>query len=125
MMLFLATAFESEGIDPEYWWLAWVLFLGASGVGSAALAIRIFVLSRRRFELVLSLLTILLAVYPISFWAYVHHIDFVEIGGDGTRASAPAWKALAIPAIPIILGSILTAHYLIRRAARKLHTENQ
>jgi hypothetical protein len=118
MMSFLATAMESEGVDPEYWWVAWILFLGASGVGIAALAIRIFVRSRRRFELVLSLVTVLLAVYPISFWAYVHHIDFVAIGGDGTPASAPVWKALAIPAIPVILGSVLTAHYFLRRHPR-------
>jgi hypothetical protein len=118
MMTLLATAMESEGINPEYWWAAWILFLGASGVGILSLAIRIFVRSRRRFELMLSLLTVFLAVYPISFLAYVHHIDFVAIGGDGTPASSPIWMAIAIPSIPVIVGILLTAHYFLQGRPR-------
>lgn len=110
-MRILATVMESERIDPGYWVIAWSLFLAGVVLGTVAIGFRIGLRSRRRIELVLSWSTLLLALYPLAFWAHVHHIDFVEVGGDGTPASAPFWKVLAIPALPVFVGGALTAHY--------------
>ena len=106
-----ATAMPSEGIDFEFWVVAWVLFLAAAIVGIVAAGLRLVLRSRHRIELVLSWATLLLPLYPLAFWAHVHHIDFVEVARDGTPASAPYWKALSIPALPVFLGVVLTAHY--------------
>ena len=72
-----------------------------------------------RGSLGLALLGGLISLIPVTFAVYVHHIDFVEVGADGTPASEPLWKALAVPLFPLV-GSLLAAVITFRKAHRPL-----
>ena len=52
---------------------------------------------------------ILLSFFPLGFAAYVHHIDFVEVGGDGTPASGPLWRVLLLPSLPVVMALVTIA----------------
>jgi len=103
-VLILATAAESDAIDPIWWMVAWWCFIPAGVASLVALVTLIF--SRTTHgafrPLRLVVVSILLSLFPICFAAYIHHIDFVEIAIDGTPASKPLWKALMFVSLPVI-----------------------
>lgn len=107
-MLLLATTRPSDGIDHEVYVVAAVLFYSACFIGLLALIFTFTLRKYPRIVLTFSFLTLILAIFPFAFWSYIYHIDYVEVGGDGTRPSPPFWKALWLPALLLITGATLT-----------------
>ena len=108
-MSVLATTSPSDAIDPEVLTVAIVLFYSASLVGLLALISKFTVCKYPDIILALSILTIMLAIFPFLLGSHIYSIDYVAVGGDGTKASPPFWKALWLPALPLFVGSTLTA----------------
>ena len=98
----------SDAIDPEVFMVAAVLFYAACLIGLLALISKFTLRKHPDIVLALSILTVVLAIFPFLFCSHIYSIDYVAIGGDGTRASPPFWKALWLPALPIFVGSTLT-----------------
>ena len=103
-MWVLATVGASDGIDPWVWESATVCLVASAIL--AFVALELLVLWKawvRRIAFV----SICLSAFPFFLSAYVHQIDFVAVGGDGTPASGPLWKAVLLPAIPLLASMLL------------------
>lgn len=107
-MPLLATSFPSEAIDPEVFVVAASLFYSACLAGLIALIAMFTLRGATDLVLALSTLAIVLAIFPFLFCCHIYAIDYVAVGGDGTPASPPFWRALWVPALPAFAGSALT-----------------
>ena len=110
-MLILATASASDEVDPVWWQVAWGCFVIGSVVVLVAFGASLFSSAAHRmlWPRLMAGIAILFSVFPLCFAAYIHHIDFVEIGGDGTPASDPLWRAMLFPSLPVITGLLAVA----------------
>lgn len=107
-MSLLATTSPSDAIDPEVFTVAIVLFYSACLIGLLALISKFAFRKHPDILLALSILTIVLAIFPFLLGSHIYSIDYVAAGRDGTKASPPFWKVLWVPALPIFVGSTLT-----------------
>ena len=107
-MFLLATARPSDTVDHELFVVAAVLFYPACVTALLALIFTCAVRKHPRTALLFSFLTFILAIFPFAFWSHIYHIDYVEVGTDGTRPSPPYWRALWLPAFVLFTGAILT-----------------
>lgn len=110
----LATVSPSDEIDEIFWWAALICFLLA-----VVLAVTVWLGGwlaprRRDWWKGLAVAAILLSLYPIAFMAYIHHIDYVPVEVDGTKASGPLWKALLLPCLPLMLSLVYLARSVLR-----------
>ena len=103
-MLYLATTSASDGIDPWVWESATVCLVASAIL--AFVALELLVLGKAWVRRI-SFVSAFLSAFPFVLSAYVHQIDFVAVGGDGTPASGPLWKAVLIPGIPLLASMAL------------------
>ena len=108
-MSLLACTSPSDAIDPEVFTVAIVLFCSSCLVGLLALVSKFTLRKHLDIFLALSILTLVLAIFPFLFGSHIYSVDYVAVGRDGTKASPPFWKVLWVPALPIFIGSTLTA----------------
>lgn len=110
-MLILATTSASDAIDPVWWQIAFGCFILGALVALAALVSSLLrrTSQQRRWTRRLAGVAILVSMFQVGFVAYIHHIDFVEVGGDGTPASRPLWQALLVPSLPVIASLLAMA----------------
>lgn len=105
-MPILATCSPSEELGSWPFELSGVCFFGAITLGLMALIGGLMQRDESVFWRVVAVLAGLLALFPVGFAAYVHHIDFVAETRDGTEASGPLWKELVLPSMPILLAVV-------------------
>lgn len=104
-VLIFATTSASDEVAPIWWQVAWYCFIFGSVVALFALGASLFSRTAHRAlrPRLMAGIAILFSVFPLGFDAYIHHIDFVEVGGDGTRASGPLWRAILFPLLPVMV----------------------
>ena len=104
-MILLATATASDGVAPVWWHVALGCFVISAVLALITLGASLFSRNahHRPWLRLVAIAAIVLSLLPLGFCAYIHHIDFVEVGGDGTRASGPLWEALIFPSLPVIV----------------------
>ena len=101
---FFATVTASEELPDELGWVALVCFCVAAVLGFGSLVIRLFSPLGRRVGRGFALGSFICGLYPLLFWAYIYHIDYVAVAMDGTEASGPLWKHLWVPSLPVLTG---------------------
>ena len=117
-MNIIATVTKSDEISAEYLHLAMVLFFAAVAACLIGLLLVILPRAPARLSFFWSIGAVCLGIYPAAFSVYVHHLDFIAVGVDGTRASEPYWKALMIPFSPVVLGLLVMAFHMLSRKSR-------
>ena len=55
----------------------------------------------------LAVAVILIGLVPFAWHFHIYRIDYVPYYQDGTKASPPIWRAMAIPALPVLCGFAL------------------
>lgn len=67
---------------------------------------------------ILAITSVLASLFPLTFSAYLYHIDYVAVGGDGTAASGPLWRALLFPFLPVLASifALAVCHFRSRSA---------
>lgn len=113
----LATTSSSEEVAPVWWLTAWCCFILASvltllAFGASLVACTGPLLSKAQ---PLAGVAIVASFFPLSFSAYIHHIDFIIVDQDGTAASEPLLKTLIAPSLPVIASWFAMAIAWIRR----------
>ena len=115
MLTIIATATASDEIGPWAWQFAWVCLLLAAVLALSALIGSIVSCNLRQRPAWLALAGGLISLVPLGFAFYVYRIDYVAVGGDGTPASAPLWRALIWPAAPLFVALLAAFITFIRR----------
>lgn len=97
----LAAASSSEEVAPVWWLTTWCCFILASvftllAFGASLVARTGPLLSKAQ---PLAGVAIVASIVPLGFSAYIHHIDFIAVGQDGTAASELLWKTLIVPSL--------------------------
>jgi hypothetical protein len=117
MVHLLATASPSEEVALVWWLTIWCCFAIASVLsildfGASLVARTGPWLSKAPL---LAGIAIVASIIPLGFSAYIHHIDFIAVGQDGTAASEPLWKTLIAPSLPVIASCSAMMIVCIRR----------
>lgn len=58
-------------------------------------------------ETKLAVSVVLIGLLPLFWSLHLYQLDYVPFEQDGTPASPPIWKELAIPILPVLIGSML------------------
>ena len=114
----LATAYPSEipsdGLHAAFWMVYTI----------SAVAVLIGIIMKVQqgwspaIEKKVAMAAILTGIVPLAWHLHLYRIDYVPYDQDGTRASPPIWRAIAIPALPVLCGCCLL---LLKRRRQPKH----
>lgn len=111
-----ATATESEELPHWIWVASMTCFFLAFGIALIVAIIRMFWDAQRWLSTSLALAAFTLGLPLVVFTSFVHHLDFVVVEMDGTRASEPFWTALWVPCLPLEIAMlVLLFHHRVPR----------
>lgn len=113
-MFLLATATASEELPDSWHYITLAAFTSAAVVSLVLLVTALVGRTRLTWFYPATALTLLIGSVALVFCAYVYKIDYVAVGGDGTKASPPIWKALWLPSLPLMISLAATVIYRIR-----------
>lgn len=103
-MTLLATAYPSEGISDEVHVAFWVIYAVAAMSGFVGIVMRLQEGWSPGIERNLAVAVLLMGLVPLAWELHLYHIDYFPVEMDGTPASPPVWKAMAIPVLPALCG---------------------
>ena len=115
-MNLLATVSPSDGIPKEFHAVFWGIYAIAAMTGFVGVVMRMQTGWRRATEEKLAVFVFLVGMVPFAWQLHIYRIDFFPHYQDGTPASPPLWKAMAVPVLPALCGLCLL---LFRRRPRQ------
>ncbi len=118
-MTLLATAYPSDGTPKELHAAFWVIYAVAAIAAFIGIVMRMQKGWPPGTERKLAIAVILIGVAPLAWHLHIYRLDYVPYYQDGTRASPPIWRAMAIPVLPFLCGCFLLLFRLRRQSERQ------
>ena len=100
----LGTAYPSDGTPDELHAAFWVIYAIVAVIAFIGIVMRMQTGWKPGTERNLAITVILIGSIPLGWHLHIYRIDFVPYYQDGTKASPPIWKAMAIPVLPFLCG---------------------
>ena len=116
----LATAYPSEGIPDELHGLFWVIYAIAVIAAFIGVVMRLQAGWDTGTERKLAVVVILIGLIPLAWHLHIYRMDFVQHYQDGTPASQSIWRAMAIPALPVLCGCCLLFRQRIKSSLGRM-----
>ena len=112
--LLLATATASDEVSEWWYQIAFGSFVIGTVLCLILLTTAIIARRRNRWFSPAAVVALLLGLLSMGFGVYLYAIDYVAVGGDGTKASGPIWQALWVPSLPVLLTIAAIVIYRLR-----------
>ena len=103
----LATAYPSDGTPKELHTAFWVIYALAAGIAFVGCVMRMQRGWKSGTEANVAVAAVLIGLIPLAWHYHIYTLDYMPTEMDGTPASPPMWKVLAIPFLPVLAGSCL------------------
>ena len=103
----IATAFPSEGLPQEMWYLAWFSLIASTVAFLIGLVLLVSKKSTIGAIRGFGVGAILVGLYAPLFALYLYKLDSVAVEWEGTKASNSLLNVLLIPSLPVLGGFLL------------------
>lgn len=114
-MTLIATVRASDEIDQIWWIVSWVALILPLILGGIALTLSFVGRGSRSLALWSAVIGGLISLFPILFALHIYRIDFVAVGGDGTKASPPLLSAMGLSLLPLVFCVVVVGVVFVRR----------